>query len=336
VFRNFNVWGARLIDIREYGDVGCATSTGFSNLGTYLPLHIARFQAEDAYRRIDAFSDSEVPNRAGLLATAAAYAGYSYALLGEGFCTMAIDGGSALEPREVLEIAEERFTTAIERAQAASRPDIVNMALVGRARVRLDLGKPLEAAADAKQVPTDFVKNVNHSTANPRRENRVYANNHANQFISVAPEFRNLEVAGVPDPRVPVTDAGRNGNDQSTRLWLQHKYTSLSTPTPLATWAEAQLIIAEAEGGQVAVDAINRLRSKWNLPHYSSTDPEQIEQQLIEERRRELFAEGHRINDMLRLDLPWATGSNHKGEPYGEVTCLPLMNAELLNNLNLR
>jgi hypothetical protein len=334
-WRNVNVWGGRIGDIRTYGTVGCATSTTTDNWGTYRPLQTARFQAEDAVTRIEAFADAAVPNKNSLLATALAYGGYSYTLLGEGFCTMAIDGGKEMQPAEVLAIAEARFTRAISLATAPADAAILNMARVGRARVRLDLGKKAEAAADARLVPAGFVRNATYSTATPRRENRVYAFNQANLFMSVHPSFRNLMVGTVPDTRVRVTSAGRAGHDGQTALWHQNKYTSLSAPIPIASWKEAQLIIAEAEGGQAAVDAINRLRTAASLPLFASTDPAAITAQVIEERRRELFAEGHRINDLLRLKIPFEQGSTHKGEPFGNVTCLPLPEVEVLNNPNI-
>ena len=93
--------------------------------------------------------------------------------------------------------------------------------------------------------------------------------------------------------------------------------------------------MAEAQGGQNAVQAINALRSNAGLPSFSSNDPTVIRDQVIEERRRELFLEGHRLNDVLRLGLPFDTGLDPKGRPYGDTTCLPLPESEILNNPNI-
>ncbi len=302
--------------------------------GIFTPLQTARYQAEDAIRRITAFPDADVPNKPVLLATAAAYAGYAYTLLGEGFCEMTVDVGPLMPPADVLRKAEAQFTTAISLATTANNADILNMARVGRARVRLDLGKNAEAATDARAVPAGYAKNASRSTANERRWNRTYAEGQRNFYISVDPRFRNLTVGGAPDTRVGTADAGRNGHDGVTRVWFQRKYLSESAPVPIATWREAQLIIAEAEGGQAAVDAINRLRTLATLPQFSRTDPAEIRAQVREERRRELFLEGHRFNDLLRFNLPFDTGVNHKGVDYGDTKCLPLPDAERLNNPN--
>jgi len=82
------------------------------------------------------------------------------------------------------------------------------------------------------------------------------------------------------------------------------------------------------------VSAINALRTAAGLPLFSSTDPNVITAQVLEERKRELFLDGHRLNDMLRLNLPFDTGTTFKGVPYGATTCLPLPDAERLANPN--
>lgn len=91
-------------------------------------------------------------------------------------------------------------------------------------------------------------------------------------------------------------------------------------------------MIAEVEGGQTAVNIINRLRETFDLPPFSSTDEEEIRAQVREERRRELFLQGTRIGDKLRWNEPWATGVNQRGEPYSDRTCIPLVTQEILGN----
>ncbi|MBI4501310.1 MAG: RagB/SusD family nutrient uptake outer membrane protein [Gemmatimonadetes bacterium] len=302
----------------------------------YSPLHTARFQAEHIAKNLEGWTDQQVTNRIGLLATAYAYAGYSYILLGEGFCEVAVDQGPILKPAAVLAIAEERLTTALQHATAAgaSYADIRNMALVGRARVRLDLGKTAEAVTDAQLVPQGFVKNATYSAATARRWNRVFTRNQQDLYVSVTASFRNLTFGGVPDPRVRVTDAGRRANDGLTPLWYQQKYTAQTSPIPLATWKEAVLIVAEVQGGQTAVDNINLLHTAAGLPAFSSSDPATIAAQVLEERRREFFLDGHRLNDMLRFNLPFPTGKTLAGVDYGATTCLPLSDDERANNPN--
>ena len=332
-FLNVNNWDLRTIypDNSNLGTAGC-TTFGF---GIWPTLQTARWQAEEAYAIIETFTTSEVPEQTKLLATAAAYEGYALTLIGEGFCEATVNVGPLMQPSDVLNMAEERFTKAIELAGSAGDNDILNMAYVGRARVRLDIGNTSGAAADAGKIPKDFVKNATYSTASTRRNNLIYDYNHRQIMVSVDPRFRELEVQGTPDPRVPVSDAGRLGHDGVTDLWFQELYPEAGSPIPLATWDEAQLIIAEAGGGQAAVDAINLLREKEGLPLFASSDSQEITNQIIEERRRELWLQSHRLNDMLRFGLPFDTGVNHKDQIRGTTTCLPLPDAERKSNPNL-
>ena len=56
---------------------------------------------------------------------------------------------------------------------------------------------------------------------------------------------------------------------------------------------------------------------------------------VTEERRRALFSEGTRLEDMLRKKIPFPTGLNHKLATYGPTTCVPLPLVESQNNPNL-
>lgn len=319
-------------DFTDYAESSCESEGGL-----YTPLSIARWLADEASRRIEAFPEQEVPNKTSLLATAAAYAGYSYTIFGEGFCQAAFDGGPALDPAEVLALAEERFTRAIELAQAADDQDILNMARVGRARARLGLGNFAEAAADARQVHAGFVKLAERSEVTITRENKIYTLNHLERRTSVAPDFWNLEWKGTPDSRVDVIDTGEVGNDALTPLWLQTKYTSRSAPLPIATYDEARLIIAEAEGGPTAVAIINELHDDAGLPSFDPAMDGDVTAHLIQERSRELYLEGHRLGDMLRFDLPFPSGAQPwTARPYRETTCFPLPNVEINNNPNIQ
>jgi hypothetical protein len=104
-------------------------------------------------------------------------------------------------------------------------------------------------------------------------------------------------------------------------------------------------MIAEAQGGQTAVDVINTLRATvgtlpWvtglhNLPQFSSTDPAVIEATLHEERRRELWLHGTRLGDMLRWGEPFQQGNDHRGRAFFDNTCMPLPDLERFGNPNI-
>jgi starch-binding outer membrane protein, SusD/RagB family len=189
-----------------------------------------------------------------------------------------------------------------------------------------------------------FVREATVSGATTRRYNRV-----GEEFwqgrITVDHSYRDLSLDGVPDHRIESFDA-RLGHDAATRVWMATKYgpelsTALrETPLPIATWREAHLIIAEVEGGNEAVERINVLRDHHGLPRYepAGASDAEILAQVIEERQRELFLEGHHLNDLRRFELPFlpAPGESYRqGGIYGTNTCFMLPLLERVNNPNV-
>jgi starch-binding outer membrane protein, SusD/RagB family len=349
-FVNNHIWEWRgIVEIKQEPGT-CNFGRNTTSMGFYTPLQQARFQLEDTFRRLDGFTDEQVPNRARLMAQMRAYAGYSYLLLGEGMCEMTIDRGPLMTRAQVLAIAEDRFTDALTRAAAftdTAGVSIRNMALVGRARTRLDLGNLAGAAEDASLVPAGFVRNAEFAEGGvATRENRLYNLTIRNDFLSVADAYRTLKVPkdttgvdSVPDPRVKVRDAARKGSDGVTPIWQQQKYLAGAggAPIPIASWAEAQLIYAEAVGGQAGLDAINLVRAANGIPKITGPAPTgaAFTALVLEERRRQLFSEGQRYVDMLRYNLPFPSGVNRKGQTYSDLTCVPLPDVETQNNPNL-
>ncbi len=314
--------------------------------GIYTPLQVARGTADRALELLQGWTDAQVPGRQDLIAKAAAYDGYSILLLGEGFCEGAINLGPLLSSAQLFAAAEVKFTTAIGAAQAAGDKQILNMAYVGRARARLDQGNKSGAGADAALVPAGFVINAASENTPTRRQNRVQVFNQGG-LVSVAPAYRSLTATDangntVTDPRVTITNAGKAGSDNRTPLYIQTKYATSASPIPIASYKEAQLILAEAQGGTAAVAIINVLRASVGLAPFQSTDATAIANQIALERSRFLFLEGQHTYDVRRLNLPLspAPGTPYstvylKGGNYGSERCFPLPDVERLNNPNI-
>ncbi len=332
-----------ITDSSPYGLNSCAGNPP----GIYRPLSTARWSADNALERLDGWSDAEVTNRTRLIGQAAAYSGYSHLLLGEGFCSVVIEEeGPEVQPTQAFTAAVARFGRAIESARVAGDQATEAMALLGRARAHLNLGNGSQAATDARAALTlnsRFQIVATASSASARRWNRV-----GDEFfggrVTVAPAFRDLTVGGQADIRVNVINTGTLGHDSQTPVWLVTKYggsraASLrDSDLPIATWREAQLIIAEVEGGQEAVTRINLLRAHHGLPTYSGGTPAEIAAQVRVERARELFLEGHHLNDMRRFNLPQipAAGTAYRqGGVYGDVRCFPLPEVERNANPNV-
>jgi hypothetical protein len=307
-------------------------------IGVYSPISTARWTADNALRHLEGWTDTQVPNRQQLMAQAALNAGFSLIMLGEAFCSAAVDLSAEETPAQLFAQAEDRFTKAIAAATASGDNNLLNAAYVGRARSRIDRNDKAGAAADAARVPIDFVFLSDGGDAG-RQQNRVFEQNNKSLAVSVAPTYRNVVYGTTADPRVNVKNEGRNAQDASTPLYTQQKYTSLGTPLIVASGVEAQLILAEAQGGAVAVNIINALHARAGLPQdFASTDPAVILAQIIEERRRELFLQGNRLFDVNRFNLvqvPTPGLPYPKGGSYGTQRCMPLPDVERLNNPNI-
>ncbi|MHB1168733.1 MAG: RagB/SusD family nutrient uptake outer membrane protein [Longimicrobiales bacterium] len=315
---------------QQYAVTGCG---GYG--GIYQPLSTAIWQADNALEKLTAFTDAEVDNRQHLIQTAQAYGAYGRTLLGESFCTAAINMSRELTSQEILAQAEQLFGQAI----AGPDPALSDFARMGRARVRLNLGDRDGALSDAQAVPAGFLRLARYSDASSRTYNEIYSRNNRVYGVSTEEKWRDAQHMGVLDPRVQTVNTGDLGPNGTDTVWVQQKYLALNSSVPIARWEEAQLIIAEIEGGQVAVDIINMLHDQHGIPHFNSTDPDEILNHVIEERARELFLEGHRFWDIRRFELPFdpppGTPYPVLGGLYGDMRCFPLPNLERDNNPNI-
>ena len=160
-------------------------------------------------------------------------------------------------------------------------------------------------------------------------------------------EYPGLEATAVSDARVPHTWDILQGSGED-RLF-QAKWRSEADDFPWVTWKEMQLIAAEIEGGQAAIDRVNAVRAfesqqlGVNLPPVTYADPnnaEEIRYMIVEERRRSLFVEGRFFNTMLRnTDILWfprgGGGNLEKQEAYGGGVKFLMPANEYLLNPNL-
>jgi hypothetical protein len=332
---NAKNWGTKKI---YENDTGNETNQCGGAYGAYLPLQTARFQSNDILTRLNGWTDAQAGVAlAPLRARVATLGAYAYTLLGEGFCAMRFDlGKQVLTPAQVLAIADTKFTAAIAlvnaMADGSDKTQLLNLAHAGRARERLDAGDLATAASEAQLVAPGFEFNVTRSVDAATRYNDAWYWIAELGNSSVDPAYRNLTVGGVPDPRVEVAAGPTIGLpvksfDGVTDLYVvTNKNRSRADPMRLASYVEAQLIIAEAKKGNTAVSIINARRTQLNLPQYTGpTDDASIMALVLDERNREFFMEGgQRYNDLLRFHIPWKVGVDQNGVPYGTTTCMPL------------
>ena len=359
--RNSSLAALRSLQIRVYADP-CG---GGGSL--WAPLQNSRAQGQRAVDLITGFPDASVADKTFLLATARLYEGYSIELLGETHCGVTFDGGPLMTRHEAWAEAETRFTEAIQLAGGSSAvrgpgfagdaAAVVIAAYIGRARARLNMeNNPAGVVQDASQVPTGFQFSATYDATPARRQNRIFIDNNENHSMMPHRDFLDLTIAanggltvgsGVPDPRVVIVSVPGFGTTGSIPARDQTKYTSRGSSIPFATWREAQLMIAEADATQ-SVAMINLLRTSnsglpagidataWPLPAFDATGltAAEIETAVWEERRRELWMQGHFIGDKLRWGTPFET-VNESGSALGAGGCFPISSIEVTTNENL-
>jgi hypothetical protein len=223
-------------------------------------------------------------------------------------------------------------------ARAAEAQDIIDLALVGRARSRLNQGKTAGALLDTGAVTPDFIYYATYETSPSRRAGMV---ERLEVGFNVHPRDRALMVGGVPDPRVPVENIGLHPSSGVGNWWVQRKYADDGSDLPFASWREARLIIQEGDLAQ-SVAIINELRtnpaglhseldtSGWPLAAYVDGGAAANAAAVLEERRRELYLQGVEMGDDQRTGklAEWGTGTSPVNAPIGDLTCRPLPEVE--------
>jgi len=338
---NFDYDARRLTSGATYGTGQCGAN---QQMPIYTTLSTARGSADTVLARLREWTDDQMPvgvNRTRLIGQASAYAGYSLLLLGEGMCTASVNLSPEMTPAQLFDEAKIRFDSAVVAATTVNDSITLRLARLGRARTLLNLKQPAAAGTDAATIPLGFVVSTGTDAVNLRRQNMSFLQINQNSQATVDASFR-----GLNDPRVAVTNTGRVGTAVGSQIWTPDKYPALTTPTPIARYDLAQLIVAEAAhaAGDLAgaVAAINRARATAPVvPAYDGTGQTaaQVLATIVEDRRRELFLEGHRLGDMRRLSIPLnpAAGTPYPGGGgvYGTQTCFALPDVERVNNPNI-
>ena len=331
----------RAFSTREGGNQNCENGRE----PVWLPMHIVIGQANVALDLLEGFDAGTVEDLDLLVGKANMYKAYATELLSEHYCGIVFDGDGVEKSRaDGFQRAVEFFTLAIDRASLSSAgeaSDIVNMARVGRARAKLNLGDGPGAITDADAVDMGFIGLANYESSPTRlRWDRPTS---MDDQVTLQVAYRDLQIGGVPDPRVPTEGIGATPQ-YTLDWWVQLKYNSRGSDIPISTWREAQLMIAEADPAR-SVAIINLLRSDpagihseldssaWPLPAYVDGGAVANAAQVIEERRRELFLQGTKIGDDLRTGefQNWDTGVAASGLQIDpNVSCMPIPVQEFL------
>lgn len=302
----------------------------------------ARWVAENGIERMRANSEFNFETSV-LTPRAHLFAGFANRTLGENVCSTSIDGGPE-EPHTVhFGRAEAQFTEALRLAQAQGRTDLANAALAGRASVRAWQGDWTGAAADASQVPADFVLEAIFSL-NSSRENNDFAGE-AGVTRKEYTVYNTVWAERDPnDPRAPwaieyTTDGKvQLGQDGKTPFYRQLKYTGRDSEIPLAKGTEMLVLRAEAalrnDDIPGAMALINEQRDFYGMdPLETPATAEEAWDILHAERGAVLWLEGRRLWDLRR----WFAESGPAHHPFlqGRDQCIPISENERNSNPNI-
>ncbi len=317
-----------------------------SGLSQYVGLHQARVAALKAITALQRYAPLP-PSHIGELF---ALDGLSRVWFAEFFCSGVplstnLQGapvyGPSLSTQQMLESALPVF----DSAAAYSTDSIASLALVGKGRALVDLGRFAEAATAVGPVPDAFTFGAEYSAA-------VQPNGIARAFsglrfgVGDTEGGSGLNFVTANDPRIPTALVGK-GQDNVTDIYADTRIAA-NTPIPIASGVEARLI--EAEAALQAADspgwlaALNHARSIQGLPPVTDpgTDGARVDL-TFRERAFALFLSGHRLGDLRRLvrqygrpeSAVFPTGIYKDAVPRGTDVNFPIPLSEN-NNPNFR
>jgi hypothetical protein len=350
VFTDHTNVSVRDFSLHNFGDLN------ETNEGVYENLQRARASADDAVDRLKSLLGPGAATSLNV-ARALAYGGYSYVLLGEGFCEAPVNLSAPKPSNELLTIAIARFDEAIAVATAskaganaantAAAQDIINMSQVGAARAALKMGDATKARAYAATVPASYEKLAYYSSNSVRENNQLNRPARtADPFLGMHPVFLNLK-----DPRMPQSATSRPGLNSNAIFppqrplmysgWNSNAVQTIDITTLIkfATGLEAQYIMAETDGPIAStLTFVNTRRAIGGQAAVDLAGAE-LMAELRAQRARDFFLTGQRLGDLRRYakagtDL-FPTGKYPVfPDPYGNAKCFIVPLSEKAVNPN--
>ena len=291
--------------------------------------------------------------------------------LGQEFCNgiplgETVDGkpvyGQPLTTSAVFTTAIARFDTALtylgSSSDAASKA-VRNAVIVEKARAQVDLGQFAAAATAVASIPTSFEYNLNFS--NTTSDNQWWVLGPSIERYALGdsidtsgPVLNAIPFASLNDPRVPVNNTGKAGEDNQTIFVWTDRLAGRDDPLAIASGIDARLMEAEARlqtGDYTGMMAIlNKLRTDGQtigafhvapmaaLATTPTTKDAAIDL-LFREKAFWQFGRGVRMDDLRRLvrqygraqDAVFPSGKFVKTGNYGTEVAFPVPDAERTN-----
>jgi len=289
------------------------------------------------------------------VARALIYGGYSYVLLGEGFCEAPVNLSAALPSTELLMRAIARFdegitvaTAAMTGTNVAAAQDLINMAQVGAARAHLKKGDLAKARTYAAPVRDTYERWAYYSANSVLENNAVQIAVRTNQpWLGMHPAFQGLNDARVPQPAASRPSLSSNPIFPPLKPSMYSGWTAtgpaqtieVATHIRFASGLEARYIGVEADGPTVAmVTFVNSRRALAGKPQVNLSGPALVAE-FRSQRALDFYLTGQRLGDLRRYaaggtDL-FPTGKFPVGsDTYGSMHCFIVPPSEKSGNPN--
>lgn len=324
----------REISLHAFNDLNVTNREVYSN------IQRARQSADDATERVKKMQGANAGSSLNV-ARALIYAGYSYVLLGEGFCEAPVKDSASLSSAELLARAVTRFDEGIKVATAAAAvtnaalaQNFVNLARVGAARASLKRGESAKARSYAELVPDTYEWLAYYSANSPREFNPLQISVRATSpFLGMSPAYQ-----GQNDPRIPQPTASRTSlaahqifpplKPSQYAGWasaLPAQAIEVSTHIRFASGLEARYIVLEADGANAAMlTFVNARRAAGGKPQVILSGSALVTEFRVQ-RALDFYLTGQRLGDLRRYAaagtdlfptgkfpvLPDSYGTNH-------------------------
>lgn len=288
--------------------------------GTHNVWLQAQWTAMDAERRFgEVMGEAEAASSENTAQVRLAGA-FAALYMGMTFCeSVGEPDGPAITDAQSLQLAIDRFGSAMQAAQAAGRTDYAMAAQAGRAQARVLSEDWAGAASDAAAIGSGFSYDA---IFNNVRNNAVVTlttktfNEAAGLMYTLwdridksdEPSYIRDPWTGEYDMRMPVFFDGEVATDNETPHYSQWKYNDRTDDIPMVHSDLMRLIEAEAMASTGdfagATRVLNQLRAAVELaPLDPPSDAAMMLEYLMAERFAELFMEGQRAVDLHRFAM---------------------------------
>lgn len=208
-----------------------------------------------------------------------------------------IDNSAFIDSPEMYGLAIEKFVLALDYVANDAEARIVNSFIARAHLYNEDYSQAAVYAVNGMQEgDDDFLALYSPLTNNTYY---VHAGTLRKQFVV---DYRYHDYIVADSQEVNRIDIGEVYGNDGTLYYYQTRYFEASSPIPLMTWQENNLMLAElalrGQGSGDALSLVNSVRASHDIEPLDNIDLDV----LLQERDKELFVRASRLPDQRRFD----------------------------------